>query len=193
MYRFARATSLLWSNQSSVSRAAQYARHYSGSSNRSIFCLPNVTRGQNHMLLRAFASHPLPVPEIGESIREGIVAEWPVKDGEGVKEDQVLVQLETDKIVFDVRAEKAGVFIERTANEGDVVAVGEQLALIDYDATVPASSESQSQSEPVIEEPPVTDATPIVEPIQPPPEKPQQPAKKPGHLVFPLKLIHREI
>lgn len=89
---------------------------------------------------RSLAAKSLPVPEMGESIREGTVAEWHVSEGDGVKEDQVLVQLETDKIVVDVRAESSGVLVERTASEGDVVAVGDQLGLIDYEATAESSS-----------------------------------------------------
>lgn len=100
----------------------------------------------NRLIKRAFASQPVPVPEMGESIREGTVAEWHVGDGEGVKEDQVLVQLETDKIVVDVRAEREGVFLERTASEGDVVSVGEQLGLIDYDAAPEESGASEESA-----------------------------------------------
>lgn len=97
--------------------------------------------------MRAFASQPLPVPEMGESIREGTVAEWHVDAGEGVKADQVLVQLETDKIVVDVRAEQDGLFKERTASEGDVVAVGDQLGVIDYEASAEEESEPASDDE----------------------------------------------
>lgn len=96
------------------------------------------------VFVRTLAAKSLPVPEMGESIREGTVAEWHVDEGEGVKEDQVLVQLETDKIVVDVRAESSGVLVERTASEGDVVAVGEQLGLIDYEATAEPSSSSEN-------------------------------------------------
>lgn len=119
---------------------------------------------------RGLASQPLPVPEMGESIREGTIAEWLVQPGQGVDEDQVLVQLETDKIVVDVRAERAGVFVERSAGEGDVVAVGAQLGLIDYDATAepssaPAVKEEAAAKTPApdaVEEPPVTDAAKTV-------------------------------
>lgn len=89
---------------------------------------------------RGLASQPLPVPEMGESIREGTVAEWLVAAGQGVNEDEIIVQLETDKIVVDVRAERSGVLVERTAAEGEVVAVGEQLGLIDYEAQAAANA-----------------------------------------------------
>lgn len=107
--------------------------------------------------MRAFAAQPLPVPEMGESIREGTVAEWHVQAGEGVAEDQVLVQLETDKIVVDVRAERSGVLTERTAAEGEVVPVGAQLGVIDYEATAPSAPPA-----PESPGPPLVDATPVV-------------------------------
>lgn len=112
---------------------------------------------------------------MGESIREGTVAEWLVSDGQGVKEDQVLLQLETDKIVVDVRAEKSGVLVERTASEGDVVAVGAQLGLIDYEADAAASPPS---SEPAVEDAPIVDAKPTV----------VEPTPLPGTVPQPLKV-----
>lgn len=64
-----------------------------------------------HIGAREFGTKPLPVPEMGESIREGTVVEWHVNAGDGVSEGQVLVKLETDKIVVDVPAEKPGVIV----------------------------------------------------------------------------------
>lgn len=102
---------------------------------------------------------------MGESITEGTVAEWLVQPGQGVNEDQILVQLETDKIVVDVRAEKNGVLLERTASEGDIVAVGGQLGLIDYDAS--AAAAETAVTEPVPAEPA---PAPVEEPAKPPPQ-----------------------
>lgn len=127
--------------------------------------------------MRALASQPLPVPQMGESITEGTVAEWLVQPGQGIKEDQILVQLETDKIVVDVRAERAGVLVERTAAEGDVVAVGGQLGLIDYDAAAaaaaaPAEPESAAPADPepaAQAAPPASAAEPAPAPVPPTP------------------------
>lgn len=146
--------------------------------------------------LRMLASQPLPVPDMGESIREGTVAEWLVKDGQGVSEDQIIVQLETDKIVVDVRAEKDGVLVERSVEEGEVVEVGAQLGLIDYDAvaskeeekddkqqergeekqeTASASEPAEQQSEEPEEEP---DEEPDEEPTEKPADKPTEKPKE---------------
>lgn len=94
---------------------------------------PPMRLGPRVAMVRGLASESLVVPEMGESIREGTVAEWLVSAGEGVDEDQILVQLETDKVVVDVRAEKEGVLVEQTASEGETVAVGAPLGLIDYE------------------------------------------------------------
>lgn len=120
-------------------------------------------------MVRLLASQPLPVPQMGESIREGTVAEWLVQPGQGVDEDQILVQLETDKIVVDVRAEKSGVLVERTASEGEVVEVGGQLGLIDYEATAPASQRAAVEEVPkhVEDDAPRESAPPVQERRQP--------------------------
>lgn len=121
--------------------------------------------------IRALASIPLPVPEMGESIREGTVAEWLVDPGQGVSEDQIIVQLETDKIVVDVRAESSGVLVERTASEGDVVAVGAQLGLIDYEAEAPEQPQQPDQEIPAEQKA----SQPAPAPEQPPKEEEQTP------------------
>lgn len=161
MNRIVRASSTVWSRSSSNPNRYNVIRTITSSSTSSTTTLSTPRKLNNishsHVLARAFASQPLPVPEMGESIREGTIAEWHVNDGDGIDEDQVLVQLETDKIVVDVRAERSGVFIERTAAEGDVVEVGAQLALIDYEATAPKPKQTTT------EDPPVTDASPIVD------------------------------
>ncbi|CAN8063418.1 unnamed protein product [Agarophyton chilense] len=129
---------------------------------------------------RALASQSLPVPHMGESITEGTVAEWLVKAGQGVSEDQVLVQLETDKIVVDVRAEKPGVLVERTAEEGDVVAVGAQLGLIDYEK-IAASPDAAPHAAPhTAIEPQQAESAPAVEAPQSEEPSPSQPLSAPA-------------
>lgn len=163
MYRLVRASSAILSGRSQIFRRSA-----------AVTCPPNSFS----RVMRALASQPLPVPEMGESIREGTVTEWLVQDGQGVQEDQVLVQLETDKITVDVRAKKSGVLVERTASEGDVVAVGAQLGLIDYQATAeqaPSEPETPAATTDDANEPPVTDAAATVTPASssaaPPREK----------------------
>ena len=114
---------------------------------------------------------------MGESIREGTVAEWLVDAGQGVSEDQVLVQLETDKIVVDVRAEAAGVLVERSVEEGEVVAVGAQLGLIDYEAApenAPVQPAAPATSAANPEPAPISEPEPEPEPVPSPPIEPRK-------------------
>jgi 2-oxoglutarate dehydrogenase E2 component (dihydrolipoamide succinyltransferase) len=68
------------------------------------------------------------VPTLGESVSEATVGAWQVSEGDAVKKDDVLVELETDKVSVEVRAEEDGVLSAITAKEGDTVEIGAKLA-----------------------------------------------------------------
>ncbi len=87
------------------------------------------------------------VPALGESITSGIIAAWNVKDGDYVEKDQVLYELETDKITSEGLAEVAGV-ITLSAAEGDEVDIGAIIATIDESAKAPEKSEEPAAKEP---------------------------------------------
>jgi len=67
------------------------------------------------------------VPSMGESITEATVIEWLKNVGDSVMEDEVMCQLETDKVTVDVRAPRRGTIVEVMANAGDTVYVGNPL------------------------------------------------------------------
>src|SRR3954464_2335611 len=73
------------------------------------------------------------IPPMGESISTGVLAKWHVKDGDTVKKDQPLFELETDKITSEGTAEAAGK-ISLKAAAGAEVKIGEVVAGIDTDA-----------------------------------------------------------
>ena len=73
------------------------------------------------------------VPPVGESISSGILAVWHVKDGDQVKRDQVIFELETDKITSEGLAEVAGKITLKVA-EGDDVNIGQVVATIEESA-----------------------------------------------------------
>ncbi|MGH7995488.1 MAG: 2-oxoglutarate dehydrogenase complex dihydrolipoyllysine-residue succinyltransferase [Opitutaceae bacterium] len=77
------------------------------------------------------------IPPMGESITSGILAKWHVKDGDQVKKDQPLFELETDKITSEGTAEAAG-RISLKVEAGAEVKIGQVVAAIDPDASVPA-------------------------------------------------------
>jgi 2-oxoglutarate dehydrogenase E2 component (dihydrolipoamide succinyltransferase) len=70
------------------------------------------------------------MPNVGESVQEGVVHKWRVKSGDYVNRDDVLVELETDKATVEVVAESSGV-IEIIKKQGETVAVGEVMAKLD--------------------------------------------------------------
>ena len=70
------------------------------------------------------------IPPMGESISSGILAKWHVRDGDSVKKDQPLFELETDKITSDGTAEAAG-RISLKAEAGANVKIGQVVALIE--------------------------------------------------------------
>ncbi len=70
------------------------------------------------------------VPTLGESVTEATVAKWFKKVGDAVAADEPVVELETDKVTVEVRAEAAGTLGEIVAAEGSEVAVGAVLGVI---------------------------------------------------------------
>ena len=79
------------------------------------------------------------IPPMGESINSGVLAKWHVKDGDLVKKDQPLFELETDKITSEGVAEAAGKITFKVA-AGTEVKIGAVVATIDDSATAGAES-----------------------------------------------------
>ena len=76
------------------------------------------------------------VPELPESIADAIVVSWYKKQGESIKRDEALVDLETDKVVLEVPAISSGVIKKIFYEEGSVVTAGQVLAVIDETSEV---------------------------------------------------------
>ena len=76
------------------------------------------------------------VPSPGESITEVEIAEWLVADGDWVEKDQAIAEVDSDKATLELPAEASGI-ITLKAEEGDAVAVGEVVCLIDTEAANP--------------------------------------------------------
>ncbi|QWU16584.1 2-oxoglutarate dehydrogenase E2 component [Paenibacillus sophorae] len=70
------------------------------------------------------------VPDLGESITEGTIYKWIVKEGDHVGQGDVLAELETDKVNLEISAEESGVISAILRRDGDNVAVGEVIGLI---------------------------------------------------------------
>jgi len=76
------------------------------------------------------------VPSPGESITEVEIAQWLVEDGDYVEKDQAIAEVDSDKATLELPAEASGI-ITLKAEEGDAVAVGAVVCLIDTDAEKP--------------------------------------------------------
>ena len=95
------------------------------------------------------------VPSPGESITEVEIAEWLVQDGDYVEKDQAIAEVDSDKATLELPAEVSGT-ITLKAEEGDAVAVGSVVCLIDTTASKPEGSPNSVASEtpaPVVELP----------------------------------------
>ena len=101
------------------------------------------------------------VPSPGESITEVEIAEWLVQDGDYVEKDQAIAEVDSDKATLELPAEVSGT-ITLKAEEGDAVAVGEVVCLIDTSAEKPEGEVSEnnvsSQKETEVVEAPKQDA-----------------------------------
>lgn len=86
--------------------------------------------------------HDIIVPAMGESITEGTISKWIVKVGDSVKQGDLLLELETDKVNLEISAEQDGVISEILAGEGDTVKIGESVGKIGAagQATTPAAA-----------------------------------------------------
>lgn len=80
------------------------------------------------------------VPSPGESITEVEIAEWLVEDGDYVEKDQAIAEVDSDKATLELPAEASGT-ITLKAEEGDAVAVGQVVCLIDTSAAKPEGSQ----------------------------------------------------
>ena len=80
------------------------------------------------------------VPQLSESVAEGTLASWKKKIGEAVARDEILIDIETDKVVLEVPSPGAGVLVEIVKGDGETVVSGELIAKIDTEAKAGAAA-----------------------------------------------------
>lgn len=88
------------------------------------------------------------VPELSESVSEATLLEWKRKPGDIVAADEILIEIETDKVVLEVPSPAAGQLAEIRAQNGQTVVSGEVIAVIDTDASVSAFASTDSSRAP---------------------------------------------
>lgn len=89
------------------------------------------------------------MPKMGESITEGTIIEWHVNVGESFEEGDVLLEVATDKVDNEVPAVASGKLIEQKFSNGDVVPIGEVIAILEFsDSEELEKSDSKTSSSP---------------------------------------------
>lgn len=105
------------------------------------------------------------IPSLGESITGGILAAWLVKDGDLVKRDQIIYELETDKITSEGLAESDGRLNIEVA-EGTEVEIGQKIASIDPDQKgAETAAETPAESAPAVETAKPAEPVAVAEPV----------------------------
>ncbi len=79
------------------------------------------------------------VPRLGESISEGTISKWYKKPGDLVKEDEMVAEIETDKVALEINAPISGVIEKILKNENDTVAIGEVIGIIESSSKLESS------------------------------------------------------
>ena len=79
------------------------------------------------------------VPQLSESVAEATLLQWKKKPGEKVELDEILIEIETDKVVLEVPAPSAGVLAQLVKNDGDTVVADELIAKIDTEGSAATS------------------------------------------------------
>ena len=87
------------------------------------------------------------VPTLGESVTEATVSTWFKKPGEAFEADEMLCELETDKVSVEVPAPAAGVMTKLLAEEGATVEAGGKLAIMSTDSAAPAAAPAPAAAE----------------------------------------------
>ena len=88
------------------------------------------------------------VPQLSESVAEATLLQWKKKVGESVSADEILIDVETDKVVLEVPAPSAGVLVEILCADGSTVMADQLIARIDTTATASASTPAVAVAKP---------------------------------------------
>ena len=92
------------------------------------------------------------LPKMGESVAEATIIKWVKNEGEAVSADEPLVEIATDKVDSEVPAPQDGILLKRLVKDGDVVQVGQAIALLGAagsrapEKPAPAASPATAQS-----------------------------------------------
>jgi 2-oxoisovalerate dehydrogenase E2 component (dihydrolipoyl transacylase) len=128
------------------------------------------------------------LPDIGEGIAEAEIVAWHVRVGDTVEEDGRLADMMTDKATVEMESPVSGRIVEVAGEEGDVIAIGSPLVVIETDAEIPLDEveETPAPKADVVEErieaetPEPPDVAPVMAAAPPPPPAEPEPAPAPA-------------
>lgn len=105
------------------------------------------------------ALYELNMPQMGESIYEATVLRWMVNEGEEVRQDDIILEVATDKVDSEIPSPVSGIVRELKVKEGDEVSIGSVIAVLETkDGAIHPSEDLRSKSETEREEKPVVSA-----------------------------------
>ncbi|MDZ7776893.1 MAG: dihydrolipoamide acetyltransferase family protein [Bacteroidales bacterium] len=107
------------------------------------------------------AKFEIVMPKMGESVIEATITKWLVKEGDSVEEDDSLAEIATDKVDSEIPSPVEGTVSKLNYSEGDTVAVGEIIALLDVEGEDDSDTESAEEApaeEPAEEKQPKSEA-----------------------------------
>ncbi|MFZ3168851.1 MAG: dihydrolipoamide acetyltransferase family protein [Candidatus Methanoperedens sp.] len=108
-------------------------------------------------------------PDVGEGVTEGTIVKWLVKEGEEIKADQAVAEIETDKAIVEIPSSEAGKILKLVGKEGDVIKVGSTLASLALSGEAEKKPETEAIEKPTEAKP--TEAKPTeVKPAEEPAE-----------------------
>lgn len=115
------------------------------------------------------ASVEMLMPKMGESIIEGTILTWLKKEGDSIEQDESVLEVATDKVDTEVPATHGGILKKILAKEGDVIAVGAPIAIIETSSengavTSAPKKESESSKEELVAAAPANTAAILAEP-----------------------------
>ena len=86
------------------------------------------------------AEKPIVMPKMGESIAEATIIRWLKNEGDRVEKDEPIVEIATDKVDSEIPSTEAGILVKQLYQDGDVVKVGEPVAMINTEGGASASA-----------------------------------------------------
>ena len=116
------------------------------------------------------------MPKLGESIIEATITKWLKKEGDPVKEDESILEIATDKVDSEIPSPVEGILAERFFKEGDVVAIGTVIAVIDLAGEdIPVKEKPMAEAKPAPAEPAKEKSQPVIEKVAAEPVKTNEP------------------